>query len=84
ASELGLTSRTLQRRLADTARMTPKALINQIRMGVAKRLIETTAAPVPELMLATGFADESAFRKQFTKGSGMTPKQYAERYGPTR
>lgn len=84
ASELGLTSRTLQRRLADTARMTPKALINQIRMGVAKRLIETTAAPVPDLMLATGFADESAFRKQFTRASGMTPKQYAERYGPTR
>jgi len=82
ASELGLTPRTLQRRLAETTNMAPKALINQIRMGVAKRLIETTAAPVPDLMLATGFADESAFRKQFARASGMTPKQYATRYGP--
>jgi transcriptional regulator GlxA family with amidase domain len=84
ASELGLTSRTLQRRLAETTSVTPKAFINQIRMGVAKRLIETTATPVPDLMLATGFADESAFRKQFARASGMTPKQYAQRYGPAR
>ncbi|WOF73668.1 helix-turn-helix domain-containing protein [Parvibaculaceae bacterium PLY_AMNH_Bact1] len=84
ASELGLTPRTLQRRLADATDMTPKALIDQIRMGVAKRLIETTAAPLPDLMLATGFADESAFRKQFARASGMTPKQYADRYAPNR
>lgn len=84
ATELGLTPRTLQRRLVETTNMSPKALINQIRMGVAKQLIETTAAPVPDLMLATGFADESAFRKQFAKASGMTPKQYAQRYGPDR
>lgn len=81
ASLLGLTPRTLQRRLAESAHTTPKALVNQIRMDVAKQMIETSGAPIPDLMIATGFADESAFRKQFAKASGMTPKQYAERYG---
>ncbi len=84
ASELGLTPRTLQRRLAESAQTTPKALVNQIRMDVAKQMIETNTASIPDLMMATGFADESAFRKQFAKSSGMTPKQYAERYGRDR
>ncbi len=84
ASELGLTPRTLQRRLAESADTTPKSLVNQIRMDVAKQMIETSAASIPDLMIATGFADESAFRKQFARASGMTPKQYAERYGRHR
>ncbi len=84
AAHLGLTVRTLQRHLRETINMTPKALMNQIRMGVAKQMIETSASRISDLMLATGFADESAFRKQFARSSGMTPKQYAERYGPAR
>jgi transcriptional regulator GlxA family with amidase domain len=81
AAHLGLTTRTLQRHLAEATNLTPKGFINDVRMNVAKRLIETSTTRVQDLMLATGFSDESAFRKQFRRASGMTPKQYADRYG---
>ena len=84
ARQLGLTTRTLQRRLLEAMGKTPQSYMNEIRMGVAKSLIETSAVDVGHLMAATGFSDESAFRRQFKQASGMTPKQYRERYGVSR
>lgn len=81
ARHVGMTTRTLQRHLHEATNLTPKGFINDVRMSVAKRLIETLPVRVQDLMQATGFADESAFRKQFRRASGMTPKQYADRYG---
>jgi AraC-like DNA-binding protein len=45
------------------------------RMGLARRLLESTASLV-EIALDLGFSDQSHFNRRFKQHEGVTPGQY--------
>lgn len=75
ARELGMSSRTLLRRLRSEG-VTFTELILKHRSSEARRLLEPGALSVREVAEAMGFADTPAFHKAFKRWTGLTPMQY--------
>ncbi|MFD2122082.1 helix-turn-helix domain-containing protein, partial [Streptomyces cirratus] len=46
------------------------------RLDAARRLLERTDHPVPEVARRTGFASEVTFRQHFTAYVGQSPRAY--------
>jgi AraC-like DNA-binding protein len=59
--------------------LTPKQLVLKARVDEALHLLSTTALPLSEVALATGFCDQSAFTRHFRKLTGTTPGAFRER-----
>jgi transcriptional regulator GlxA family with amidase domain len=76
ARALGVSERTLHRRLKDVSNETPKHFIDRVRFDTARTLLETTRNSVKQLAAASGYADETSFRRAFRRYSGMTPGSY--------
>ncbi|MCQ4161380.1 helix-turn-helix domain-containing protein [Roseomonas sp. GC11] len=76
AEALGLSGRTLHRRLKELTHESPKAFITRVRIETACVLLETPGASVKQIALACGYAEESAFRRAFAQLTGMTPADY--------
>ncbi|MGJ0507452.1 MAG: GlxA family transcriptional regulator [Methylocystis sp.] len=76
ARAIGVSERTLHRRLKDSTGETPKHFIDRLRFETARMLLETTKNPVKQLASASGFADETSFRRAFRRYAGMTPGAY--------
>jgi AraC-like DNA-binding protein len=73
ASELGMSGRTLQRRLADED-TTYQSLVDDARRKLAVRLLGHDGdATLSEVAFMTGFADQSAFTRAFKRWTGVTP-----------
>lgn len=56
-----------------------KSYLNQIRIEMAKNLLETTNLKSYEIAEAIGFDDPSYFNELFKKKWGMTPNRYRKR-----
>jgi YesN/AraC family two-component response regulator len=54
--------------------------IQQVKIDEAKNLIEYTNTPLSEIGSLLNFSDQSYFTKVFKKHTGITPKQYKEKY----
>lgn len=50
--------------------------INQYRVEEAKRLLQGSDLPLPEVMLRAGFNSTSSFYRVFKKGTGLSPAQF--------
>lgn len=76
AEELGFTERTLRRRLATYAGVSPKQLAMSGRILRASALLcDRPHIPIAEVALLTGFGDQSAFSNAFRAYLGMTPAE---------
>ncbi len=75
AGEVGITRRTLQRRLA-TAGTSYSNLVNEARYQLAAELLEDRSVPISSIAKAVGFANHSGFSRAFHRWTGMTPRQY--------
>jgi transcriptional regulator GlxA family with amidase domain len=73
---LGASERTLHRRLKEASGETPKGFIDRVRFETARMLLETSATSVKQLAAASGYSDETSFRRAFQRYSGMTPGAY--------
>ncbi len=58
----------------------PVKYINNIKIEMAKSLLETTDLPVMKVMQAVGFSDYSHFSKYFKTYSGYSPKTFRRYY----
>jgi transcriptional regulator GlxA family with amidase domain len=76
AHAVGVSERTLHRRLKDSTGETPKHFIDRVRFEAARMLLETTKSSVKQLASASGYADETSFRRAFRRYAGMTPVAY--------
>jgi len=77
ADALGLTPRTLQRRLKDEGE-TVQGLVLDVRRALAAELL-ATAMPLAEVSQRLGYAEPSVFFRAFRRWTGDTPEAYRRR-----
>lgn len=75
ASSLGMSARTLQRRLSDHEQSFQN-LVDQARRELAQQLLSETDYSLAEIAFLTGFAEQSGFTRAFKRWSGKTPRSY--------
>ena len=75
AARLGLSLRTLQRRLADDGKHY-QAIVDEVRASLALEFLQNTSLPVTEIAQRTGFSEAASFRKAFRKWTGHPPSHY--------
>jgi transcriptional regulator GlxA family with amidase domain len=76
AREFGVSPRTLARRFLASTHASVNSYVQQARMLLAKKLLETTHDPIDQIRTATGYLDPAAFRRAFRQAAGMSPRQY--------
>ncbi|GGE57729.1 AraC family transcriptional regulator [Actibacterium pelagium] len=72
AERLGMSTRTLQRRLAD-AGLAYQDLVAAARQRLASTLLHETDYALSEIAFLTGYSDQSAFNRAFKRWFGQTP-----------
>lgn len=77
ASRLDVSERTLHRRLADEGE-TFQSVVDDVRLDIARSLLEDDDRPIGEVAFFTGFAGQSAFTRAFRRWTGTTPLAYRQ------
>ena len=75
AHRVGMSGRTLQRRLSDRGYSFQK-LVDEARRELAERLLKETSYPLAEVAFLTGFSEQSAFNRAFKRWAGETPRSF--------
>ncbi|BFM14473.1 AraC family transcriptional regulator [Maricurvus nonylphenolicus] len=81
ASELGMSRRTMHRRLSENG-TTFNALREEIVLHIAKESLSKTSASITELAHKLGYADSSAFDRAFKRLTGSKPLEYRKQHSP--
>lgn len=80
AAELGVSARQLQRRLSDAVGYGPKMLARVLRF---RRLQKLPPAPLVELALDAGYADQAHMTAEVTSLAGLSPVRFLKDWTPT-
>ncbi|HEY1518692.1 MAG TPA: helix-turn-helix domain-containing protein [Solirubrobacteraceae bacterium] len=80
AAELGVSARQLQRRVADAVGYGPKMLARVLRF---RRLQSLAPAPLVELALEAGYADQAHMTAEVTELAGISPVRFLKDRTPT-
>ncbi|NQZ06873.1 MAG: helix-turn-helix domain-containing protein [Algicola sp.] len=80
ADRFALSKRTLIRRFKKAVGDTPVNYLQRLRVEEAKRLLETTPAPLEDIVARVGYGDVSTFRKLFQQLTQLSPKAYRLRF----
>lgn len=78
AARLGLSSRTLQRRLAESG-TTFRAELTAARLLAARRHLRGSNSPLTQIAFDVGFASLQTFSRHFRRATGATPSQWRRR-----
>ena len=78
AQKLGMTARTLQRRLQDET-LAFTTLVDEARMQLARRYLADPELSIAEVSFALGYSEPSAFTRAFKRWSGIAPAEYRAR-----
>ena len=76
AADLGVSSRTLNRRFHAALDCSPTQYLQELRVEGAKRLLEATSLTVEEIIERVGYGDTGSFRRLFARMTKVTPAQY--------
>lgn len=72
AETVGMSARTLQRRLAEVG-VTYSGLVSSIRTRQAKELIADAEMPIADIAAQLGYTDSSNFGRAFRRQTGVSP-----------
>ena len=75
AESLGMSSRTLQRRLSAYG-VAYQDLVLEARKTLSEQLLRRTDYALAEIAFLTGFSDQSTFTRAFKRWHGQTPASY--------
>ncbi|MEM9134771.1 MAG: AraC family transcriptional regulator ligand-binding domain-containing protein [Actinomycetota bacterium] len=75
AHRLGMSVRTLQRRVAELD-SSVSAVIDDVRAVTARQLLADPELNLFEIALALGYSTDSAFRRAFRRWTGQSPARY--------
>lgn len=79
AATLNVSPRTLLRRYAAEAGMTPLTWLQRARVEKAKQLLEKTRLGLGQIVVAVGYQDVPTFSRLFVREVQETPAQYRRR-----
>ncbi|MBV6641123.1 MAG: helix-turn-helix domain-containing protein [Cyclobacteriaceae bacterium] len=79
ADYLGMSARTLKRRLSDKG-ITFRDYVQQIQQEVATDLIRSSARSMAEIAFQTGFSEQSAFNRAFKRWTGQSPADFRKNH----
>jgi transcriptional regulator GlxA family with amidase domain len=82
AASVGMSPRNFARVFRDDVGCTPAAYVEQVRIEVARRLLETTALGVEDVARAAGFGTVETMRRAFARRVGTNPSEYRHRFQP--
>lgn len=77
ARRLGMSARSLQRRLGEE-RTSFRTLLDDVRRQAARHHLERRATPIEAIAYLTGFSEASAFTRAVRRWFGRTPAQIRE------
>lgn len=80
AAVVGLGARTFKRRFKQATNETPINYLQRIRVEHAKVRLEKTTEPINQIIWTIGYEDVSSFRQLFKRFTGVTPKDYRQKY----
>jgi AraC-like DNA-binding protein len=83
AHELGMSARTLQRRLTD-AEMTFQQLVEDTRRELAQHYLKHSAVELNEAAFLLGYEDANSFFRAFHTWEGTSPGEWRERHAPVK
>lgn len=78
ADRLGVSERTLDRRLAD-AGVSWQVLLDSTRQQLAREYLADRSLRIAEISRRLGFSDTRSFQRRFKKWTGMTPSSFRNR-----
>ncbi|GAA5152585.1 MULTISPECIES: AraC family transcriptional regulator [Amycolatopsis] len=78
ARELGMSTRTLRRKLEESG-TSFRALLDEVREALAEELLTTGALSVEDVAIRLGYAEASSFIHAFKRWKGTTPAAYLRR-----
>lgn len=80
AEQASLSSSQLHREFSRCFGITPNHYIREVRIGVARHLLESDQLTMAEIATRCGFYDQSHFSRQFKTSTGLSPLQYRKRF----
>lgn len=80
AAAAGSSQRTVMRRFQQVLGDTPLHYLQQLRLFAARRLLETTALGIDEIVGHVGYTDVSTFRRLFKRELNCSPGEYRRRF----
>lgn len=76
---LGISERTLARKITAATGRSTLALVQSVKLRRARSLLETSSMTVDQIAGAVGYQDATALRRAMKKGIGANPSQYRSR-----
>ncbi len=77
AATLGMSARSLQRRLSEEG-VAYQTIVDEARRELSEQLLRSTKYPLVEIAYLTGFAEQSAFTHAFKRWAGQTPRSFRQ------
>jgi AraC-like DNA-binding protein len=78
ARELGMSSRTLQRRLSNLG-SSYHQILDAVRRDTAERCIADSKLSIAEVAYLIGYSEPAAFHRAFRRWNGITPERFREK-----
>lgn len=78
ARQLGMSERTLHRRLAEEG-VSYQELVDEVRKAAAGRYLDESALAIGEIAYLLGYSEPAAFHRAFKRWYGTTPEQFRVR-----
>jgi len=75
AEDLGMTSRTLQRKLSQEG-VSYQKLLDEVRQQMAEDYLQNTSMSIPDIALRLGYSETTSFHRKFKAATGKTPGDF--------
>jgi AraC-like DNA-binding protein len=78
SKRLGMSARTLQRKLSDLG-TSHQELLDDMRRDLSRKYLQESGMAICEVAFLLGFSDTSVFHRAFRRWTGETPGEYQKR-----
>ena len=81
-AKAGMRVRVLERRFRDAFQLAPQQYLRRLRVRLACHPLVYSERTLAEIAAVNGLCDQSHFGREFRRETGMTPREYRDRFRP--